>query len=270
MISTSLAEAAAALLGSALSRAERLHGGDLSEVVRLILRDGRVAIAKGGPAPRTEAAMLAAIRDSGIPAPAVLAVSDDVLVLEEQSHDGRLGDAWADLGHCLFRLHRHAGQRYGWDADYAFGTLAISNRWHDHWPTFWAECRLLPHLPHLPPTLARRVESLATDLPNRLPARPVASLLHGDLWSGNVLVANGQVAGLIDPACYYGNAEVDLAMLGLFDHPPGAFQAAYGALAPGYEERLEIYRLWPALVHLRLFGAGYRGLVEGILDGLRV
>jgi fructosamine-3-kinase len=214
--------------------------------------------------------MLAAIQGCGVPAPAVLAMSDRVLVLEERPHDGRLGDAWADLGRCLGRLHGCTGQRYGWEADYAFGSLAIPNRWQDHWPSFWAERRLLPHLSHLPPTLARRLEALATDLPHRLPARPPASLLHGDMWGGNVLVADGRVTGLIDPACYYGHSEVDLAMLGLFDRPTAVFQAAYGPLEPGAGERLMIYRLWPALVHLRLFGAGYRALVEGILDALGV
>ncbi|WP_425338910.1 fructosamine kinase family protein [Methylocapsa acidiphila] len=85
--------------------------------------------------------------------------------------------------------------------------------------------------------LGRRVEALAADLANRLPARPAPALLHGDLWSGNILAAGGRVEGLIDPACYYGHAEVDLAMLGLFDAPAPAFFAAYGPLDHGHGER---------------------------------
>lgn len=75
-----------------------------------------------------------------------------------------------------------------------------------------------------------------------------------------------RVSGLIDPACYHGHAEVDLAMLALFGRPGPAFHDNYGALEPGAEDRLPVYQLWPALVHLRLFGAGYRGLVERCLN----
>jgi fructosamine-3-kinase len=90
------------------------------------------------------------------------------------------------------------------------------------------------------------------------------------MWGGNVLVAGKKVSGLIDPACYYGHVEVDLGMLTLFDRPDAAFYDAYGRLEPGLEERLTIYRLWPALVHLRLFGSGYRPMVERFLSAAGV
>ena len=77
-----LAEIGAALIGGALRHVEAIHGGDLSEILRIVLSDGREAIVKNGPAPKTEAAMLRAIAASGAPAPAVLAVSDEALVIE--------------------------------------------------------------------------------------------------------------------------------------------------------------------------------------------
>ena len=98
-----------------------------------------------------------------------------------------------------------------------------------------------------------------------LPRTPSPALLHGDLWSGNALFGPGHTAHLIDPACYFGHAEVDLAMLRLFGQPDSAFQEGYGATDAGIADRRPIYQLWPALVHLRLFGAGYRGLVERCL-----
>jgi fructosamine-3-kinase len=135
-----------------------------------------------------------------------------------------------------------------------------------NWPNFWAERRLLQGLGTLPAPLARRVERLAARLGDRLPARPPASLLHGDLWVGNLLVSPEGEAALIDPACYRGHGEVDLAMLGLFGRPDPALFEGYGPLEPGAQERRPVYRLWPALVHLRLFGTGFAGMVEGLLD----
>ncbi|KAA5603152.1 fructosamine kinase family protein [Blastochloris sulfoviridis] len=262
---TALAAIGARLLGGGLRRAEPLAGGDLSEILRIELADGRSAIVKSGPAPQTEAAMLEAIAAAGAPAPRVLAASADALAIEELPTGGSLRNAWGSLGAALARLHDTLGTRYGWPADYAFGPIAIANAFADDWPRFWAERRLMASVPHIPAPVARRVERLAADLADRLPARPEPSLLHGDLWGGNVLVDGDHVSGLIDPACYFGHCEVDLAMLTLFDRPGPAFYDAYGALEPGADERLVIYRLWPALVHLRLFGSGYRGMVEGML-----
>jgi fructosamine-3-kinase len=260
-----LAEHAAMLLGGTVSRAEPLGGGDLSQIVMLRLADGRTAVAKNGPAPRIEAAMLQAMAASGAPTPAVMAVDDEVLVMEALPSGGSIGRAWPSLGAALARLHRRRGERFGWEHDYAFGPVAIANGWSDDWPGFWAERRLLAHLPHIPPDLARRLDALAGRLPELLPGRPVPALLHGDLWGGNILIAADRVSGLIDPACYYGHVEVDLAMLGLFGRPAPALFDAYGALEGGHEERRPIYQLWPALVHLRLFGGGYRSLVERLL-----
>lgn len=245
-----------------------MAGGDLSRCVRLRLEDGREAVAKTGPAPCEEARMLAALAAAGAPAPAVLAADERLLVLECLPDTG--ADAEADLGRVVARLHATEGGRYGWHADYAFGAVAIENGWSDDWPAFWGERRLLCHAGHLPAPLFRRITRLADDLRNRLPERPPPALLHGDLWSGNVLTADGRVSGLIDPACYHGHAEVDLAMLGLFGRPGPAFREAYGPPEPGAAERAPIYKLWPALVHWRLFGAGYRGMVEGFLDAAGV
>jgi len=263
---SNLAEAGSRLLGGVLVSWERLQGGNLSQVVLVRLQDGRRAVVKSGPAPRTEAAMLRALMTAGVKAPTVLAVDDTTLVLESIEGGGSLERAWQDLGTEVALLHRTQGPQYGWAQDYAFGPVAIDNGWCETWPAFYAQRRLLTHLPFLTPPLARRIESLAHDLHNRLPRHPLPSLLHGDLWSGNVMVAGCKVAAFIDPACIYGDAEIDLAMLGLFDQPAPVFFEAYGPMAPGHPDRVPIYRLWPALVHLRLFGEAYRGTVERCLN----
>ncbi|RDC75488.1 aminoglycoside phosphotransferase [Rhodovulum sp. 12E13] len=263
------ARLAAGLLGAEVAEARPLHGGDLSEVVRLRMADGRRAVAKTGATARAEAEMLEAIAAAGAPAPAVLAVAHDLLVLEDLGDETGLSGAWEALGRVLATLHADTGDAYGWPRDHAFGPVAIPNAATDTWPAFWAERRLLPSVPHLPAPLARRVEMLAARLPDLLPERPPAALLHGDLWTGNVMARGARLLGLIDPACYRGHAEVDLAMLHLFGRPGPAFHVAYGQPEPGEDTRRPIYTLWPALVHLRLFGPGYRGLVERCLDAAR-
>ena len=265
-----LAAKAAALLGGALRSAQTLHGGCLSQILLITLDDGRRAVVKGGDASRFEAAMLRAIAAAGAPAPQVFAEGDGILVMEAVAADGNLSNAWASLGKALATLHAQKGNACGWPNDYAFNSVAIENGWMKSWPSFFAERRLLVNCPHVAPALARRIEALAADLPNRLPDPSRPSLLHGDLWGGNILASGPEVTALIDPACYFGHGEVDLAMLNLFDHPSQDFYGAYGALEPGWKERLPIYQLWPALVHLRLFGSGYRAMAERFLSAARV
>jgi fructosamine-3-kinase len=261
-----LAEAGVRLLGAELRRAVAVHGGALSQIVRIELADGRAALVKTGQSTLTEAAMLDAIAESGAPAPTVLAADEHVLVMEVLPSGGSLHAAWGSLGRVLARLHTETGTRYGWANDYAFGSVAIANAWHDSWPAFWAERRLLIHAAEIGSRTARRLEALALDLDNRIPSAPEPVLLHGDLWGGNVVVAGRDISGLVDPACYYGHCEVDIAMLTLFDSPSSAFFDAYGPFETGFDERLRIYQLWPALVHLRLFGGGYQSMVDGLLS----
>ena len=261
-----LAQQAATLLGIGVHRVTPLHGGDLSVVLRLDLSDGSSAIVKSGPAPQTEAAMLRAIHATGAPAPRVLAHSASALVLEDLPESGSLtASAWGDLGTHLKRLHDQTGPRYGWERDYAFGPLPIHNDWHDTWPAFWAENRLLPEVPHLPESLRPDIERITAALPDLLPSNPPRSLLHGDLWTGNVMANGPRLSALIDPACYYGHGEVDLAMLSLFGQPAPSFWQSYGHPTGNWPIRRAIYQLWPTIVHLRLFGSEYLSLAKRLV-----
>lgn len=263
---TAFARKVSTLTGIPEERLERLAGGDLSEVL-LVPREGETVVAKGGAAPAVEAAMLRALAAAGAPVPRVEGEFEGVLLLEQINHDGLFNArAWADLGERLAELHAYVGAGYGWAADYSLGTVHLDNHERRDWPSFWAEQRLIAVARLLDRPWRARVDALAHRLADQLPATPPPSLLHGDLWSGNILVRDGRVAALIDPACYHGDAEVDLAMLSLFDRPPESFLNAYGALSPGWEERRTVYQLFPALVHLRLFGAGYAGLVDRLLS----
>jgi fructosamine-3-kinase len=272
---SNIAARAASLVNGTLADARRLSGGSLSEVVRLRLADGRDLVAKSFRPesivqPAGEAEMLRALAEAGVPTPEVVAVGDDLLVMAAVPADGRLsGRVWTRLADILAKLHTPSNERFGWPRSHAFGNIVINNERNVDWPIFWGEQRLACHLPFLELDLAQRLERLLSGLDAHLPEAPRTALLHGDLWGGNVLVSSGQVTALIDPACYYGDPEVDIAMLTLFDNPPQSFFDSL-ALEPGWRKRLPLYRLWPLLVHLRLFGAGYREPVEDALNQLGV
>ncbi|HEX8215761.1 MAG TPA: fructosamine kinase family protein [Allosphingosinicella sp.] len=250
-------------------RLERLAGGDLSEVLLLRRPDGRCTVAKGGPAVAVEAAMLRTLAGAGVPAPMVEGEHDGVLLIEHVPNDAIFSPSgWSDIGAAVRALHDCTGDDYGWPVDYRLGTVELDNRQGGNWPSFWSQ-RLISTASVLDRPWRERVAVLADMLPGLLPARPVASLLHGDLWSGNILVNEGKLAALIDPACCYGHSEADLAMLTLFGDPPEEFWSSYGELEPGWERRRPVYQLFPALLHLRLFGTTYAGMVDRLLAAIQ-
>ncbi len=264
---TAFVQKVAELAGVAEGRLERLAGGDLSEVLLVPRGDGPPLVAKGGPNVSAEAAMLRALAGTGTRVPGVEGEYDAILLIDHVLNDGVMSpNAWADIGDAVARLHAHLGESYGWPVDYALGTVALDNREGRDWVRFWGEQRLIAASSLLDRPWRARVDALVRRLGDLLPPAPAPAFLHGDLWSGNVLVDGGRLAALIDPACYYGHAEVDLAMLCLFATPPAEFWAAYGAREEGWEERLPVYQLFPALVHMRLFGATYAPMVERLLN----
>lgn len=263
-----LGDRAAALVGGTLSSWVRIADGNLSAVYRMTMHDGRTMVAKSAATAGQEATMLRALRNSGAPCPAVFGSTKDLLVMESMRTDGTLhGAAWASLADGLRTLHATSADNYGWSADHAFGDVAIPNACSDNWINFWADQRLRCLLPYLEAATANRIEMVADRIGDLLPLHPAPSLLHGDLWNGNILVSGSAVSALIDPACYHGHREVDTAMLTLFSAPPQSFFDALD-LEPGWRDRLPVYRLWPALVHLRLFGSSYAGLVSRTLSDL--
>ncbi len=252
-------------LGSEVTDCTPLAGGDLGGASRIRLADGRNIVAKAGPLSVIEAGMLEAIRAAGAPCPAILACDKDWFAMEwiEPEHTD---DRWGALADTLAMLNEPASPQYGWHHDYAFGAVPIANGRQSNWAAFWADNRLLCHVAFVAPAIGRRIEYVSARIPDLLPSAPSPSLLHGDLWSGNVIFS-GDRAWLIDPASYYGHREVDWAMLTLFDHPPDHFFERVEPEA-GWRERQPVYRLWPLLVHLRLFGDSYRGAVERELAAL--
>lgn len=267
---------AAALLGSAVTQVRPLGGGCIAEVARLDLADGRMIVAKRGSAGLAlEGRMLSYLRDpGGLRVPGVFHASGELLLIEFIPSGGSLSPAAErDAARAIADLHEVSAPSFGFEYDTVIAGLPQPNGWMESWPDFFAEQRLLPmarlayRRRRLPKESLALVERVAGRL-NRLLAPGPASLLHGDLWGGNVLVTGEHRTAYIDPAIYYGHAEVELAFSTLFGTFGQAFFGLYQEirpLEPGFfEERRDLYNLYPLLVHTVLFGGHYARSVRVI------
>lgn len=221
-----------------------------------------------------EAQGLAALcREGGPRLPAAYLFDHDFLLLEDLSPASPRPDYWVIFGRQLALLHKVISPSFGFEHDNYIGSNPQSNPWTQDGCNFFAEQRLLfqgqlaGRQGYLGAADLRRLERLAARLPELVPAQP-ASLIHGDLWSGNAISDSNGLPAFIDPAAHYGWAEAELAMTALFGAFPEAFYQAYVEVHPlekGFRQRYPIYNLYHLLNHLNLFGGGYIGQVQSIL-----
>lgn len=187
------------------------------------------------------------------------------------------GQASALFGQRLAALHQKQQPYFGWHRDNTIGsTPQINDREHD-WLTFWQQERLGKQLAFAAKNgfggrLQAQGEKLLLSLDKLLQGHePHPSLLHGDLWGGNAAADDSGNPVIFDPACYYGDRETDLAMTELFGGFGGDFFAAYQDVYPvddGYQMRKTLYNLYHIINHLNLFGGGYLGQAESMIDRL--
>ncbi|MEZ4806741.1 MAG: fructosamine kinase family protein [Flavobacteriales bacterium] len=225
-----------------------------------------------------EADGLQRLRDTGsVRVPNVLAVgelpSHTYLLLEHIDATTPTLAFWKRCGHALARMHRHTDMLFGLDRDNYIGSMKQVNTPATEWSAFFIHHRLEPQLKHardhgkVEAGMAFRFERLFARLEGLFP-REVPALLHGDLWSGNLLCDDRQQPVLIDPAVYHGHREMDIAMTRLFGGVDDEFTRAYNdewPMEPGWEERQDVCNLYPLLVHVNLFGGSYARQVESIL-----
>lgn len=195
------------------------------------------------------------------------------ILLEHIAEGKKSKTFWRDFGSGLATLHATSATAFGLDHDNYIGSLPQQNTLCVSWVDFFIEQRLKRQLQisHDGKTIDRGItekfESLFRKLPSILTEEP-PSLLHGDLWSGNIMVSAQGNPSLIDPAVYFGHREMDLAMTKLFGGFDRSYLESYQEayiLQPGYEERFEVYNLYPLLVHLNLFGGEYFVQVAEVL-----
>lgn len=292
----SLAEALVSLFGTsvAIRQTDRIAGGNINKAYAVTLNTGDKIFMKANAKEnfdffKAEAAGLFALAQTGtLATPKILCAGTDdgqevgysFLLMEYIKSGGRRAGYWETLGRELAAMHQADASAFVSDAgafgffeDNYVGATAQSNAPKKTWIEFFRENRLEPQFKAAASNFSKEEMSRVTKLLDHLdgfllePKKP--SLVHGDLWSGNVMAGPDGKAMLIDPAAYVGHAEADLAMTELFGGFEPAFYQAYkeaNPLEPGYEKRRDLYNLYQLLNHLNLFGKSYLGAVLSVVD----
>ncbi|MEC4888143.1 MAG: fructosamine kinase family protein [Scytonema sp. PMC 1070.18] len=204
-----------------------------------------------------------------------IAGNSGYIVLEWLEMGSGSTNSWKEMGRKLAAMHKAtSNQGFGWDINNTIGSTPQINTWTADWTEFYTNHRLGYQF-----KLARRrggdfpqEKKLLEAIPELLANHnPQPSLVHGDLWGGNAgCTASGEPV-IFDPATYYGDREVDIAMTGLFGGFSGAFYQGYSEvwpLEPGYERRKTLYNLYHILNHFNLFGGGYLSQANQMISQL--
>ncbi len=252
-----------------LRDARALGGGSICRVWAGRLDDGTAVVVKDAPYDvATEVDGLVALDAAGAPVPAVLGADGTRLVLTHV--DGE--PDWYGLGRRIALLHqRTASDRFGWERDNLLGRAVQRGGWSTDWPSFFASQRLRPLLATaaLPAAVRGRLErGIDGPLQDLLGAHdPPACLIHGDLWSGNIVDGRW----LIDPAVWMADRELELAFTRLVGGVPPDLFEGYDSVWPlpdGAADRRGALQLYHLLIHVWHFGASYVGMVVDRLDRL--
>ena len=261
------------VVGGDIAGAYRCRGKPNDYFVKLLVQDELTVLT-------AEAEGMAALADAGaVRTPAVFGVGVSkpwaYLVMEWIDFGTRTSRVQQRLGTGLAALHRTTHDDHGWPRPNFIGANPQINQPEASWADFYWHCRLLPQLTMAESrgfaAVSARGKRLAEHCDRLLQHRPVASLLHGDLWGGNWAADAAEQPVIFDPAVYFGDRETDLAMTRLFGGFGPRFYAAYEAAWPlpdRWENRLPLYQLYHVLNHLNLFGGGYLAQAMALIDKL--
>jgi fructosamine-3-kinase len=276
-----LVEGIEAFLGERLKSARPMGGGCIGEVYRVELANGTVLVAKvdreGKSHLEREAYMLRYLREkSELPVPEVYFGSETLLLMEFVEGSSRFSEgAEQHAAELLAALHGITAGSYGHERDTLIGSLNQPNPWTGSWIEFFRDQRLLylANVAHdagrLPPEDLKRIVRLAGKLEDYMEEPEQPSLIHGDVWSANVLAKGNRITAFLDPAIYHADPEIELAFISLFNSFGETFLGRYAEIRPMrpdfIEVRRDLYNLYPLLVHVYFFGGGYLASVRSTL-----
>ena len=263
--------------GDSILSASTMGGGCISDSLKIKMNSGADYFLKvnfSTPADMffKEANGLNELKKSNsLRVPKVIMAEKNFILLELINQGNRIKNFYEDFGRGFALLHKFTSDSFGFYEDNYIGSneqINIPNMGEENnWVKFYFDNRILFQLKlaekngYATRELAAGVSKLENKIEKILEGTEESpSLLHGDLWGGNYVVDDLGKACLIDPAVYYGHREADLAMTKLFGGFGSAFYSAYNEafpLAPGYEYREDLYKLYHILNHLNLFGRGY-------------
>jgi protein-ribulosamine 3-kinase len=253
-----------------------IGGGSINQTYKIVINKNKLFFCKTNSASRFPSlfqkeknGLLLLAEQNVIRTPIVIACEEmqgeQILILEWIEQGLKIIKFWQIFGEQLAKLHHVTNSNFGLHEDGYMGALPQANSLSDNWIDFFIHQRLEPQIKmaadnHLLDLYhINHFKKLYKSLPGIFPQEQ-PSLLHGDLWSSNFLSDENSLPVLIDPAVYFGNRNIDLAMTKLFGGFDDAFYEAYNyhfALPQNHREIWDVCNLYPLLIHLNLFGKSY-------------
>ena len=268
--------------GSVPHKIIRLQGGDINQVYHCFTKNNQLVVKVNiaGKFPNMfekEKKGLELLKPSNFLIPKIFSIGSfrklDYLILEYIKPGKAIN--WEKFGENLANLHQLSNNKFGLGYDNYIGSINQINTYENNWLNFYTNHRII-HLMIVARNKnllnyqdCRKIESMCGSFKDFIPFT-LPSLLHGDLWSGNIICSENGSPVLIDPAVYFGHPEIDWAMLDLFGNYPQYSFEIYNEINPlekGFEERKSIHQLYPLLVHLVLFGRSYYSSVMSKVKG---
>ena len=199
--------------------------------------------------------------------PSIKYKSKDLLIIDYiDSNNIKNYDYQEQLALEMLKIHGITSDKFGFEFDAQVGGLKQPNNLEENWIDFFVNYRLnmvfedINKNDSLPSNLNKNIEKLMKDLENRLPKKPRPSLLHGDLWEGNILFHNGELVGLIDPGVFFGHNEMEIAYLTWFQYVNDTFLNFYSnntIIDKNYKDYEPIYQIFFSLLNVRLWDRDY-------------